>query len=416
MPPTTVNLYIALAGIINMTTSPSIILSPPIYDETFQEGDYDPPCKVTRNHPVLSTAIDPQDKQGKCISAMSRPDIASICNLGIYPYSSNAKRCTPSFRQPACLNPAIGFYWTQDQRGNMQKVCEYDIDLIDDISMGLSYVEKYGDRNYGADLILSKLCSLTTTEKCPINPETGKPFKKCMFLRSTDTNGYGDMCREWARKAEVSLVNKIKSDWCEANLDAEDCKCLNRKYDPNFQKLSEYFHDHDSYCWYAPCSDSGSYLTLDLPHQCLTVNCQVIYDVKNNRDVDLSNLNSRISCDEETLRKIAESRNPKPPIPDPTPVQPTPIPPTPVQPTPTPTPVQPKPTPTPVQPKPTPTPVQPRPIPTPIPPRPTPARPTVEDGTKKQTTTTVQDFLNSPYFYVVIVAVLVSFLLLFRGR
>lgn len=113
----------------------------------------------------------------------------------------------------------------------------------------------------------------TLGAQCPINPETGKQFKQCLNWRRTDE--VGEKCR---KIISDKCMERSIDNFCNNNPTAEDCKCVSRNFQSDYNDQKKYHSDHD-YCWYKPCS-SGSYLVKDRknPVKCLSSYCQVIYD------------------------------------------------------------------------------------------------------------------------------------------
>lgn len=113
----------------------------------------------------------------------------------------------------------------------------------------------------------------TIGAQCPINPETGVQFKECLNWRRTDE--VGEKCR---KIISDEAIERSIDNFCNLNPTAEDCKCVSRGFQSDYNTLKNYHSDHD-YCWYKPCS-SGSYLVKDRknPVKCLSSYCQVIYD------------------------------------------------------------------------------------------------------------------------------------------
>nr|UOX61104.1 MAG: putative myristylated membrane protein [Diabrotica toursvirus 3a] len=295
-----------------------LVLSPEFIETEFETGDYNPPCKISRLPPTTADLADygkdfilAEDVLSSfgCIQAKNKFSINS-CNLDTY--SDNGKNCDSRHLAPQCLQPSIGFYWVKGSDGTTKKVCEYDLDLFDNIEMGMEYETKFGLKNPGADKIFKQLCFLSTYKDCPLDPETGKPFRKCAYIRAQ--NIYGDKCREWAVNIKPIELNFLKQRWCTHNKDSGDCKCLNRSENDDFKRLKNLFNNEDDYCWYQPCSNSGAYLTLDLKHDCKTVSCHIDYNFVENRDINLNDINNEINC---TITPL-EPSNPEPePEPEP---------------------------------------------------------------------------------------------------
>lgn len=113
--------------------------------------------------------------------------------------------------------------------------------------------------------------------KCPTDPNTDKQFEKCLNWRRVDE--VGKKCRELLPTSESR--DKSIETFCKTFTRAEDCKCVNRIYNPQYIKDKPSHPEHD-YCWYIDCS-SGYYL---LPERDTNVNCegkycQVFYSAEN---------------------------------------------------------------------------------------------------------------------------------------
>lgn len=272
------------------------VLSPEIYDSPFTGKLYPPPCRI-RQHSKLYNGIndkiiaDPLSS-GLCLDISSQEEM-SVCNL---PLSKNTKYCDVEklIVKEICLQPCISKYWVE---GN-HTICEYDLDLIDDISQAKEYTKKFGINNSGAKEIFKKACFLPTNVDCPINPATGLPMNQCAYIRAN--NYHGEMCRDWFTTLPTEEKNLLKKNFCLKNPRSEDCKCLNRGTDKEFQKLSAYFQNHDSYCWYYPCNNSDNYMIEEKPHDCNSVICQTIFDLKASGNLNLSEIFPKISCGQST--------------------------------------------------------------------------------------------------------------------
>lgn len=273
----------------------SILQSKPIISRDFEGNLYDPIDGICNFHTnSIYGGIEDPKYNGRCVDTFQKQvPFSSDCNIEL---SNNGKHCMPvrgdGDREdyPHCFQPAVGSFWTGK---GYEKICEYDLDLFDSVLQGRQYMNKFGRTGENVDRIMSKVCSMTTTKNCPIDPDTDQPMKECMVIRAE--NADGDTCQDWAIRADPLLVDRMKTRWCTENKDAVDCKCINRGYDKDYKDLKRYFQQNDS-CWYAPCAKTGVYLTYSTKEDCTANICQVVYQLKNNNDVVIKNVKNAIQC------------------------------------------------------------------------------------------------------------------------
>lgn len=90
---------------------------------------------------------------------------------------------------------------------------------------------------------------------CPVNPVTKKEMKECLIWRRLDD--VGKSCRDKNFLSEDDIENSI-FNFCQEKPDREDCLCINRVSQEDYQKNKKFNSAHD-YCWYIPCA-TRSYL------------------------------------------------------------------------------------------------------------------------------------------------------------
>lgn len=274
----------------------SILQSKPIISRDFEGNLYDPIDGICNFHTnSIYGGIEDPKYNGKCVDTFQKQvPFSTDCNIS--KLSNNGKHCMPARGDgekddyPHCFQPAVGSFWTGK---GYEKICEYDLDLFDSVAQGREYMNKFGRTGENVDRIMSQVCGMITQKDCPINPDTGERMKECMVLRSENRDG--DTCQDWAIRADPLLIDRMKTRWCTVNRNAEDCKCINRAFDPEYKDLKRYFQQNDS-CWYAPCSNTGAYLTHSTKEDCTANICQVVYQLKNNNDVIIKNVKNAIQC------------------------------------------------------------------------------------------------------------------------
>jgi len=271
------------------------------------------------------------------VKRCAKPDSAE-CNIGV----DSHKR-----------DPLTRVTWNE----NAPKLqCVFDVDKINTIQQLDNFKQKFGTQG-DYNMAVSNYCQ-QSSDTCVLDPDTDKNMPRCSRLKSTGKDG--ELCRSWFNSQPKNTQDTVVQNYCSVN-NTPDCKCVNRSLSSTYKTLKPGKVINDG-CWWLPCANPQSYLqTKDVQKpECPDNFCDIIYNIIQDRDVDISDVKNDINC----------VFQPKPPPPKPTPVpppKPTPVPP------PKPTPVPP-PKPTPVPP-PKPTPVPP-PKPTPVPPpKPTPVPP-----------------------------------------
>ncbi|CCA61422.1 hypothetical protein AV955_gp065 [Diadromus pulchellus ascovirus 4a] len=204
--------------------------------------------------------------------------------------SNNRKNCTETTPDFVCLNPAVARETDGDTVG-----CVIDRDLLDRPQHLEEFVKVFGNSGPAFDQIAERVCALTTTDNCPIDPNTDERLEKCMVLRQESASGR--YCREWAANNKQS-ADMMKTEWCRRNenLYAIDCKCINRAFDKSYVDIKKYFPYNDT-CWYVPCIKNGGYMNVDHDEKCDNINvCQIVTTITDANRVNIDNLKNYINC------------------------------------------------------------------------------------------------------------------------
>jgi hypothetical protein len=142
---------------------------------------------------------------------------------------------------------------------------EYNL-MMQDYSVGIATEDGYSCPSYS------------------LYPYTGVTPDTCS--RFVSIGDEGDWVRSWQNGVLVpntvspsisSYTDEAKTEYCNANIDAPECACLNRSIvDPSYNQLQT-FTPASPYCWYIPCQDSTRYLiTSDLITTCDATVCNSI--------------------------------------------------------------------------------------------------------------------------------------------
>jgi len=160
--------------------------------------------------------------------------------------------------------------------------------LIDNIKQVENALQSYGDQG---KVIQNAFCESKTTKDCP-------PDMKDGCSRYFAVNSDGDYCRDlFNKKSDVEKDISI-FNYCTRN-NTNECKCVNRVYDPAYIKLKQGNPFLDS-CWYIPCANSTRYLIpseLKRQGECPDNICQIVFDISQAHDVDIDHIKADINCD-----------------------------------------------------------------------------------------------------------------------
>ena len=177
---------------------------------------------------------------------------------------------------------------TWDQRAPNLK-CMYDLNKIDKIDQLRAYSSKFKDDSINT--VMGAFCGKRVSTDCA----AGLGGECSRFLAVNDG---GRVCREWMASLPRDSQDAVMRDYCLAN-DTEDCKCINRTTDPDYQRLKSlgnYFSDR---CWYRPCANSESiYLVPNRvgSAECAANVCQQIIEAHAEGKIDISGNVNQINC------------------------------------------------------------------------------------------------------------------------
>lgn len=165
--------------------------------------------------------------------------------------------------------------------------CFYDSTKIDTINQLQNYKTLFGDTDDYKKLA-TQFCLNGLSQKC-------SKGNQCSKFRSVDDEGI--FCRTFYNTQSLAAQESLGQNVCFANAQLPECSCYTRASDENYKKLSLSAPFKDS-CWYIPCRDSFSNLIpSDLRDPvCPTNVCQFILDAANNKNVNISDINSTIDC------------------------------------------------------------------------------------------------------------------------
>lgn len=173
--------------------------------------------------------------------------------------------------------------------------CQYNIDNINTIEQLYNIEKKFPiSNNINSVNEIKKNFCYSFSKKCPIDPETNKPFEKCSRFISLDDEG--EKCREWVVSQPIRVSDIHKKDFCHKNPNLKECQCLNRHLNDDYKNVKKYLHTED-YCWYLPCA-SGPYLkqeNIQLNKKCSNI-CQIIIETNKNHNVKIDENQNIINC------------------------------------------------------------------------------------------------------------------------
>lgn len=194
----------------------------------------------------------------------------------------NIKTITITTRDVNDIKFILGVHHEDDdeaRRGHL----EYDVDKKlgkDEITFCTQWIKTVGDDK-------------TIGARCPIDVQSKSEMKDCLNWRRDDAVGL--KCRLVLSQQQMVDSSTV---FCRANPNSEDCKCINRLSDSEYTKDKSAHSEHD-YCWYSPCS-SGHYLKNAITDEftCNSKKCKVVYDFKNKLDVSMTNVGTKIQCED----------------------------------------------------------------------------------------------------------------------
>lgn len=175
--------------------------------------------------------------------------------------------------------------------------CSYPLNIFNNTKSIKKWKNTWGTDDSYNNMILPNFCR-KTSNKCPINPITSKPFEKCTLFTATDESG--NICRDWANN-NPTVSDNLKRNICD-NSGLADCLCLNRFSDPLYNDIKVHLNPNiPDECWWKPCRNSENYVQLSSnSNVCPTNICDLIRNIILNYNLDLkytlSELNAKLNC------------------------------------------------------------------------------------------------------------------------
>jgi hypothetical protein len=236
---------------------------------------------------------------------------------GVVDYEFGTAECGPyAVRQPFCAEPDIDecFVGLNSQnedprltvdwnRKSPNITCTYDAKKMNSFSLIKNFRSMFGETE-SYNQMMQNLCSGPGTS-CANDPITGKPFVQCSKLRSL--NEEGDTCREWWNRQIAPVQDSVVINYCLANPNSPDCKCITRVTNDESYRLLKSSSPFNDGCWYVPCVGQSVYLTTsDLRNPSCPDNfCQlIINNLQNRGDINIKDISSGINCDTSTVSPI----------------------------------------------------------------------------------------------------------------
>lgn len=134
----------------------------------------------------------------------------------------------------------------------------------------------------------------TLTAWCPL--ENDEQMKICLNWRRNDSIGF----KGFSFLDEKSKMRSLKN-FCLNFPNSEDCKCINRNGNHEYQILKFYFYEPD-HCWYETCS-SDKYLD-DRQHEYF--NCYNGIICKVNLENNFHNMSSCGNVSKNLMEKVVD--------------------------------------------------------------------------------------------------------------
>lgn len=200
----------------------------------------------------------------------------------------DVKTCSLGFNEKG-EDPVLKADW---EKKAPNVTCTYDKTKMSDIKIVQAYQEKYGKDSNWKDMMV-RLCS-QQSQKCGVDPITGKPFAVCSNMNSTTETG--DSCRLYYNEESQKVRDSIVQDYCLRYPNSVDCSCVERLRDQRYRDLKRYAPFNDG-CWYAPCTTPSYLTTAEVKDPTCPSNvCQIIFDTLNNNNVNINENKNSINC------------------------------------------------------------------------------------------------------------------------
>lgn len=162
--------------------------------------------------------------------------------------------------------------------------CQFDLAKINTKAQVDNFKDKFGNNS----ALMSKFCT-QKVEECP------DKIKGCSRLMSTGDGS--DICRAWFQGQSNATKDAMIQSYCIHN-NTDDCKCINRANNDVYNAVKPGKIINDG-CWFTPCANASKFLVPSNLHNptCPSNVCDVIYNIVEDRDVDISDITNEVECD-----------------------------------------------------------------------------------------------------------------------
>lgn len=228
-----------------------------------------------------------------------------MCKCGHCPAFTRERSCDTDWKygeetccgglcrnQPKCsrLDPSIcpniaGGAVTESWDVAPQVKCTYNLDNFTTLKDVEEWTDNFGENAAYTEDIMPFFCT-QQSDKCPIDPMTGKPMERCSNMIAVDDTG--SLCRQWEAK-NPALADTAKDSYCKAH-NTSDCACINRSSNQVYQLIKGGDPPLPDACWYMPCANPSTYLvpsTMSNP-QCPSNTCQIVNNIMANSGTDIN--------------------------------------------------------------------------------------------------------------------------------
>lgn len=160
------------------------------------------------------------------------------------------------------------------------------------------------------ELALTRLVNV----KCRFRTPDQKGLGNCAMMHAeppypTIDNDLATYTLNWYNSLPPQCQDEMGLDYCAQNPTDDDCGCIQRQSDPNYQLVESLARsDARSYippgCWYPPCKEKDAsfvpVLTRTENNQCPLSICQQLIRASENAKIDVGHLSAILNCNFDT--------------------------------------------------------------------------------------------------------------------
>lgn len=142
--------------------------------------------------------------------------------------------------------------------------------------------------------VIDPLCERPIEFGCVDNSHKCSP----LFSKSV----IGDYCRDEYAQLSPGDRDTVMQNFCLRNPRSEECKCASRSDEATYLRLKSGQPFSDA-CWYVPCTNRFQYFIpseFDGKLECPQNVCQIVYNISEQRNLDMSDIKNDINCDFNT--------------------------------------------------------------------------------------------------------------------